>query len=60
MSEELLDRIDSHLEYGDSRSQFVRNAIELQLAILDSMNEDMDDEERREFVLDAIQQAQRD
>jgi len=57
MSEDLIEEIDSRLEYGDSRSEFVRNAIELQLAVLDEIDDDLSEEERREFVVDAIRQA---
>lgn len=54
MSEELLERIDSQLEYGDSRSEFVRNAIELHLAILEEIDDSMTAEERIEVVVEAV------
>jgi len=57
MSEDLIEEIDSRLEYGDSRSEFVRNAIELQLAVLDEIDDDLTEEERRELVVEAIRQA---
>lgn len=60
MSEELLEQIDEGLKYGDSRSQWVRDAIEMKLEILeelDDLERDMSDQERREFVLEAVREA---
>jgi len=60
MSEELLDSINSQLQYGDNRSAWVRDAIRLKLEITEEMGdrgEDMTDEERREFVVEAVQEA---
>ena len=60
MPQELLDEINSRLEYGDNRSAWVRDAIQLKLALLeeiDELDEEMTDEERREFVVEAVQEA---
>jgi len=58
MSQELLDRINERLAYGDSRSEWVRDAIELKLALLDEIDdENLTDEERREFVIEAVQKV---
>jgi len=60
MDQDLLDRLDSKLEYGDSRSGWVRDAIRMKLAVLeeiDELDEEMTDEERREFVVEAVREA---
>ncbi|QLH83426.1 hypothetical protein [Halosimplex pelagicum] len=60
MSQDLLDEINSQLEYGDNRSAWVRDAIHLKLELqgeLDDLDEDMTDEERREFVVEAVREA---
>jgi metal-responsive CopG/Arc/MetJ family transcriptional regulator len=60
MSEELLGEVNSQLEYGDNRSEWVRDAIKMKLAVLeevDDLDEDMTDEERREFVVKAVRAA---
>lgn len=60
MEQELLDELDSNLNYGDSRSGWVRDAIKMKLAVLeevDGIDEDMTDEERREFVVEAVREA---
>jgi len=57
MSEDLIEKMDSRLQYGDSRSEFVRDAIELHLAVLDEIDDDLTAEEQREFVVEAIRQA---
>ena len=60
MDQDLLDRLDSTLEYGDSRSGWVRDAIRMKLAVLeeiDELDEEMTDEERREFVVEAVREA---
>jgi len=63
MEQELLDELDSTLSYGDSRSGWVRDAIKMKLAVLeevDEIDEDMTDEERREFVVEAVREAVED
>lgn len=60
MSEELIDQINSELDYGDNRSAWVRDAIQLKFEILEALEDagsEMTDEERREFVRDAVRQA---
>ena len=59
MPEELLEEINNHLEYGDNRSAWVRDAIRLKLALLEEIDgpDEMTDEERREFVVETIQEA---
>ncbi|WP_436924736.1 hypothetical protein [Halosimplex amylolyticum] len=60
MEQELLDELDSTLSYGDSRSEWVRDAIKLKLGILEEMEEnevEMTEEERREFVFEAVRSA---
>ncbi|ACV47093.1 MULTISPECIES: hypothetical protein [Halomicrobium] len=60
MEQELLDELDSTLSYGDSRSGWVRDAIKMKLEVLeeiDELDEEMTDEERREFVVEAVRQA---
>lgn len=59
MSQELLDRINERLAYGDSRSEWVRDAIEMKLALLDEIDdEEMTDEERREFIINAVREVE--
>lgn len=59
MPQELLDEINSGLEYGDNRSAWVRDAIRMKLALLEEIDEldEMTDEERREFVVEAVRAA---
>ena len=59
MPQDLLDEINSHLEYGDNRSAWVRDAIRLKLALLEEIDglDEMTDEERREFVVEAVREA---
>jgi len=60
MEQELLDELDSTLSYGDSRSGWVRDAIKLKLEVLEEIEEldtEMTDEERREFVVEAVREA---
>jgi len=57
MPDELIERMDARLEYGDSRSEFVRDAIELHLAVLNEIDNDMTAEEQREFIVEAIRQT---
>lgn len=60
MDQDLLDELDSTLEYGDSRSGWVRDAIRMKLAVLeeiDELDEKMTDEERRQFVVEAVREA---
>lgn len=60
MEQELLDELDSTLTYGDSRSEWVRDAIKLKLEVLEALDErdeDMTEEERREFVVKAVHEA---
>jgi len=62
MSQELLDEINSHLSYGDNRSAWVRDAIQMKLDVLDEIDDQKDttDEERREFVREAVKDALQD
>ena len=60
MSEELVDQINSELEYGDNRSAWVRDAVRLKFEVLEALegiDENMTDEERREFVGKAVREA---
>ena len=57
MDDELIEEVDSRLTYGDSRSEWVRDAIRLKLAIVNEMDEDMTEEQRKEFVVEAIRSA---
>lgn len=54
ISKDKLDEINSHLEYGDNRSAWVRDAVEMKLEILEILDEDMTDDERRELVVEAV------
>lgn len=58
MEEDLLEQIDKHLEYGDSRSGWVRDAIILKLEIIEKLNGDMTDEERRNLVKKAVREIE--
>ncbi|MFC7142709.1 hypothetical protein ACFQMA_23100 [Halosimplex aquaticum] len=63
MDQDLLDRLDANLSYGDSRSAWVRDAIEMKLAVLEEIenyDEDMTQEERREFIVEAVREAVED
>jgi metal-responsive CopG/Arc/MetJ family transcriptional regulator len=58
MDDELLDDLDSRLTYGDTRSEYVRNAIRLRIAIGDVFDEegmDLSPEEEREYVVEAVE-----
>ena len=57
--EDIVEEIHSNLDYGDNRSAWVRDAIRLKLAVIEELDEaeKMTDEERREFVVQAVQDA---
>ena len=60
ITEEELKEINSKLEYGDNRSAWIRDAVRIKLAILtefDDLDENMTDEERRDFVVEAVRKA---
>lgn len=60
MSQELIDEINSQLEYGDNRSAWVRDAIRLKLDVMELVEEhevSMTDKERREFVRKTVEKA---
>ncbi|QIO21356.1 hypothetical protein [Haloarcula sp. JP-L23] len=60
VDDELLERVDSRLTYGDNRSAWLRDAIELKLGIVEELDEaeiELTDEERREFVVEAVREA---
>jgi metal-responsive CopG/Arc/MetJ family transcriptional regulator len=60
MEQELLDEIDNRLSYGDSRSAWVRDAIRMKLEVEQELEEEgieMTNEERREFVVEAVRAA---
>ena len=57
VNQELLDRVETRLNYGDSRSEWLRNAIRLRLATDELLDEltDLDDyDERVEYIESAI------
>ena len=63
MSEELVDQINSELEYGDNRSAWVRDAVRLKFEVLEALegiDKDLTDEERREFVGKVVREAAED
>ena len=58
MDDELLDDLDSRLTYGDTRSEYVRNAIRLRIAISDVFDEEglnLSPDEEREYVVEAVE-----
>mgnify|MGYP002763479544 CR=1 FL=1 len=57
MEQELLDELDNTLTYGDSRSEWVRDAIKLKLEVMEILEEhetDLTESERRELVSYAL------
>jgi len=63
LTEEELEEINSNLEYGDNRSAWIRDAVKLKFAVLEevgNLENDMSNEERREFVVEAISGAVED
>jgi metal-responsive CopG/Arc/MetJ family transcriptional regulator len=57
MDDELLEKLDSQLTYGDTRSEFVRNSIKLRLEVHEILDEgeiEVSPEEERELVVDAL------
>lgn len=57
MPEELEDQIEMQLSYGDSKSEWIRHAIELRMhvdPILDEVYESYQQEERLELVEAAV------
>ena len=63
MEQELIDELDDTLTYGDSRSEWVRDAIKLKLEVLEALEtreENLTEEERREFVIEAVREAMKD
>lgn len=60
MDEELLERLDSNLTYGDTRSEYVRNAIRLRLDVEEIFEEqgiELTPEKERELVVEAVEKA---
>jgi metal-responsive CopG/Arc/MetJ family transcriptional regulator len=60
MDDELLEQVDERLTYGDSRSEFFREALKLKLSIdeeLEELDRDMGEAERREFAIEAVRSA---
>ena len=58
-SEELIERINQDLAYGDSRSAWFRDAAELRLAVdplLDDRFGDHEPEARQDFVVEAVEE----
>jgi len=57
IEDEMLDRIDSELSYGDSRSEWIRQAIAYRMEIdpiLDELYETYQRKEREAFVRKAV------
>lgn len=61
----LLGQIDDDLEYGDSRSEWVRDAIKLKISVLellaecepvDEWEDAINTEEGREYVIEALRE----
>jgi metal-responsive CopG/Arc/MetJ family transcriptional regulator len=60
IGEELLEEVNDQLSYGDNRSAWIRDAIEMKLAVVDELegvDEEMTEKERREFVVKAVRSA---
>lgn len=57
MPDELEREIESHLSYGDSKSEWIRHAIALRMDVdpmLDELYESYQREERRDLVVAAV------
>jgi Arc/MetJ-type ribon-helix-helix transcriptional regulator len=57
IEDEMLEMVDSELSYGDSRSEWIRHAIEMRLQvdpILDEMYESYQREERMDLVVASV------
>lgn len=57
MEDEVLERIDTRLSYGDSRSEWLRHAAKIRLQIdptLDELFEPEDTENRMKFIEAAV------
>jgi hypothetical protein len=52
MTEEMLDDIEGQLKYGDSRSEWMCNAIDLRLQLEKTVP---DDEDTLEYALEAVE-----
>ena len=60
VDDELLDRVDERLSYGDARSAWLRDAIKMKLEVceeFDKTDTDMSEKERREFVVKRVRDA---
>jgi metal-responsive CopG/Arc/MetJ family transcriptional regulator len=58
IEDEVLERIDSRLSYGDSRSEWFRHAAKMRLQVdptLDELFEPEDTEKRMKFIEAAVQ-----
>lgn len=58
IEDEMLAMVDSNLSYGDSRSEWIRHAIEIRLRVdpvLDQVYESYQNEKRVELVEAAVQ-----
>lgn len=52
--EEMNDRIESDLSYGDSKSEWIRNSIEFKILVDDLLGESYSHEEKLDLLKNAI------
>ena len=60
VEEELIEEVHDQLSYGDNRSAWLRDAIELKLELMNAMNDldqNLSREEQREFIIEAVREA---
>lgn len=58
MSEEMQERIHAQLEYSDSKSQWVRNAIELRFAVDGALGKIDDESEYGERIQQVVSELE--
>lgn len=51
----LIQRVNRKLGYGDSRSEYIREAIELRLELEEVTGKDMSNEETRQSILNLVE-----
>ena len=50
------ERIEADLDYGDSKSGWIRQGIRYRLLVDDALDDDLDDDEKAEAVENALRQ----
>ena len=56
LPDEMNERIESDLAYGDSKSEWIRQGIKYRFLVDEILDEDLDDDEKLEAVEEALRE----